>query len=54
MRVALAQILSSADPAANLTVIADYTRRASDAGARLVVFPEAAMCRMNGGGQRSS
>ena len=46
MRVALAQILSSADPAANLKVIADYTRRASDAGARLVVFPEAAMCRL--------
>lgn len=46
MRVALAQMLSSADPAANLSVIADFTRRAADAGARLVVFPEAAMCRL--------
>jgi len=45
MRIAVAQILSSTDPAANLAVVGDYTRRAADVGARLVVFPEAAMCR---------
>lgn len=45
MRIALAQILAGADPAANLTLVGDYTRRAADAGARLVVFPEATMCR---------
>lgn len=45
MRIALAQILSGTDPAANLGIVADYTRRAADAGARLVVFPEATMCR---------
>lgn len=45
MRIALAQILAGADPAANLTLVADYTRRAADDGARLVVFPEATMCR---------
>lgn len=45
MRIALAQIRSDTDPAANLTTIEDYTRRAADQGARLVVFPEAAMCR---------
>jgi len=45
MRVALAQILSGSDPAANLELVREYTRRAADAGARLVVFPEATMCR---------
>jgi predicted amidohydrolase len=45
MRIALAQILSSADPSANLGLVDDYTRRAADAGARLVLFPEATMCR---------
>ncbi len=45
MRIALAQILAGTDPAANLAVVADCTRRAADAGARLVVFPEATMCR---------
>jgi len=45
MRIALAQILSSADPSANLDIVEDYTRRAADAGARLVLFPEATMCR---------
>ena len=45
MRIALAQILSSADPAANLQLVRDYTDRATEAGARLVVFPEATMCR---------
>src|SRR5215471_507368 len=45
MRVALAQILSGSDPAANLELVREYTRQAADAGARLVVFPEATMCR---------
>lgn len=45
MRIAVAQILAGIDPAANLAVVADYTRRAADDGARLVVFPEATMCR---------
>ena len=45
MRIALAQIQSGTDPAANLDVVADYTRRAADAGADLVLFPEATMCR---------
>jgi deaminated glutathione amidase len=45
MRIALAQIQSSADPTANLGLIEDHTQRAADAGARLVLFPEATMCR---------
>jgi deaminated glutathione amidase len=45
MRIALAQIQSGTDPSANLELVADYTRRAADAGARLVLFPEATMCR---------
>jgi deaminated glutathione amidase len=45
MRIALAQILAGTDPAANLSLVEDYTRRAADAGARLVVFPEGTMSR---------
>ena len=45
MRIALAQILSGTDPAANLELVRDYTGQAADAGAKLVVFPEATMCR---------
>lgn len=45
MRIALAQIQSSTDPAANLTLVEEYTRRAVDAGASLVLFPEATMVR---------
>ena len=45
MRIALAQIQSGTDPAANLAVVEDLTGRAADAGARLVLFPEATMCR---------
>jgi predicted amidohydrolase len=45
MRIALAQILSGSDPAANLELVRDYTRQAADAGAKLVIFPEATMCR---------
>jgi predicted amidohydrolase len=45
MRIAVAQILSGTDPADNLQLVRDYAGRAADAGARLVVFPEATMCR---------
>jgi deaminated glutathione amidase len=45
MRIALAQILSGSNPAANLQQVREYTGRAADAGAKLVVFPEATMCR---------
>lgn len=44
MRIALAQMISSADPEANLEQIADHVGRAADAGADLIAFPEAAMC----------
>ncbi|MEU4803261.1 carbon-nitrogen hydrolase family protein [Actinosynnema sp. NPDC023587] len=43
MRVALCQIASSADPAANLDLLRGQVARAR--GARVVLFPEAAMCR---------
>ena len=45
MRIAVAQILSGTDPADNLRVVRDYTGQAAEAGATLVVFPEATMCR---------
>jgi predicted amidohydrolase len=45
MRVALAQIGSGTDPTENLRLVADDARRAADAGAAMVVFPEATMCR---------
>ncbi|KAA0101944.1 carbon-nitrogen hydrolase family protein [Mycolicibacterium sp. P1-18] len=45
MRIALAQIQSGTDPSVNLQVVEDYTRRAADAGAAMVLFPEATMCR---------
>ena len=45
MRIALAQLSSSAEPATNLELVEDFTRRAAEAGARLVLFPEATMCR---------
>jgi deaminated glutathione amidase len=45
MRIAVAQILSGTEPADNLQLVRDYAGRAADAGARLVVFPEATMCR---------
>jgi predicted amidohydrolase len=43
MRIALAQVTSTDDVDANLGTIDEYTRRAADAGAQLVVFPEAMM-----------
>jgi deaminated glutathione amidase len=45
MRIALAQINSGTDPTANLSLVDEYTRRAADEGASLVLFPEATMCR---------
>jgi predicted amidohydrolase len=45
MRIALGQVRSGTDPAVNLEMVDDYSRRAADAGAALVVFPEATMCR---------
>lgn len=44
MRIALAQILSTADPRANLDQVRQYTERAATAGADLILFPEATMC----------
>ena len=43
LRVALAQVTTGADLDANLALVADQTARAAEAGARLVVFPEATM-----------
>ena len=45
MRIALAQIATGTDPSANLNLVEEFTRRAADDGARLVLFPEATMCR---------
>ena len=45
MRIALAQIGSGTDPAANLDLVDRFSRQAADAGASLVLFPEATMCR---------
>ena len=44
MRIAVAQFGASMDKAANLERITALTGRAAEAGARLVVFPEGAMC----------
>ena len=43
MRLAVAQIVSSANPADNVELIREYATQAKAAGAELVVFPEAAM-----------
>jgi deaminated glutathione amidase len=43
LRLAIAQIISSADTAANLELIREYATQAKAAGAELVVFPEATM-----------
>lgn len=43
MRIAVAQIVSTTNPAENLALIRAYARRGVDAGAELVVFPEATM-----------
>jgi deaminated glutathione amidase len=44
MRIAIAQILSSGDPAENLETVRDYAAAAKELRAELVVFPEATMC----------
>src|SRR5260221_12929879 len=44
MKIAVAQLSTTMSKPANLERIADLTARAADAGARLVVFPEGAMC----------
>ncbi|MDN5754800.1 MAG: carbon-nitrogen hydrolase family protein [Micrococcaceae bacterium] len=44
MKIALAQINSTADLEANLGLVRDQAARARDAGAAVVVFPEATMC----------
>lgn len=43
MRIALAQIVTGRDVAANLDKVEQYAADAADAGASLVVFPEATM-----------
>lgn len=43
MRIALSQLVSGPDPAKNLELIEEDARRAVEAGARVVVFPEASM-----------
>ena len=43
LRVALVQVTTGPDLDANLALVAEQTARAAEAGARLVVFPEATM-----------
>lgn len=43
MRIALAQLVSGADPSANLDLVADHASRAADQGADLLLCPEATM-----------
>lgn len=43
MRIALSQFTSGPDPEKNLELIEQDARRAAEAGARVVVFPEASM-----------
>jgi predicted amidohydrolase len=45
VRIALCQISSTTDPQANLDLVRDGVRRAVAEGARVVLFPEATMCR---------
>lgn len=44
MRIALAQLTSTVDPAVNLDLVRDHAARAAEAGAEVVVFPEAMQC----------
>lgn len=43
MRIALSQLTTGPDPSQNLALIEEWTSRAADAGADIVVFPEASM-----------
>lgn len=45
MRIALCQMTASTEPKENLAAVRDHVHRAAQEGARLVVFPEAAMVR---------
>lgn len=45
MRIGLGQLLSTTDPARNLDLVADLVSQAADAGARVLVLPEATMAR---------
>ncbi|AEA24671.1 carbon-nitrogen hydrolase family protein [Pseudonocardia benzenivorans] len=45
MQIALAQLAATTDPDVNLGLVRDGVRRAVEARARVVVFPEATMCR---------
>ncbi|WP_199438949.1 carbon-nitrogen hydrolase family protein [Umezawaea beigongshangensis] len=45
MRIALCQTNSTTDPLANLELVRDGVRAAAARGARVVLFPEAMMCR---------
>jgi predicted amidohydrolase len=44
VRIALAQIVSTPEPEHNLTLVEEAARSAADAGAAVVVLPEATMC----------
>jgi predicted amidohydrolase len=43
MRIAMSQLTTGPDPGKNLSLIEEWTSRAADAGADIVVFPEASM-----------
>ncbi|MGW7080104.1 carbon-nitrogen hydrolase family protein [Streptomyces sp. NPDC054866] len=43
MRIALSQLTTGPEPRENLALIEEWTARAADAGADIVVFPEASM-----------
>ncbi|GAA3104687.1 carbon-nitrogen hydrolase family protein [Streptomyces rectiviolaceus] len=43
MRIALSQLTTGPEPSENLALIEEWTSRAADAGADIVVFPEASM-----------
>lgn len=43
MKIALAQVVTTADLDANLDLVEEYTARAAGAGAELIIFPEATM-----------
>lgn len=45
LTVSAAQIIATDDPGANLELVREATTRAADAGAQVVVFPEATMAR---------
>jgi predicted amidohydrolase len=43
VRIALSQLTTGPDPEKNLLLIKEWTQRAAEAGARVVIFPEASM-----------